>query len=158
MQCNHIHLRSGRTIEPIIDDIERNNSSNKAAKITEPSFPRRLALTNTPKPPAFNLLGELQNIYVKIPLLQALRDVPIYSRTVRDICVKKPGRKTKDSLIVHEMDDLDALMSEKTPPVKYGDPGHPMVTIQIGKTIISRVLVDLGAIINIMTLETSQLL
>jgi hypothetical protein len=115
-------------------------------------------LNKTLEPPAFNLLGELQNLYVKIPLLQALRDVPIYARTMRDICVKKPGRKTKDPLTAHVMGDLSALMSSKAPPVKYGDPDHPTVTVQIGKTIIPRVLVDLGAAINIMTLETSQLL
>ena len=56
------------------------------------------------------------------------------------------------------MGDLSALMIGKTPPVKYGDPGHPTVTVQVGKTIIPRVLVDLGAAINIMTLETLQLL
>jgi hypothetical protein len=110
------------------------------------------------EPPAFNILGELQNLYVKIPLLQALPDVPIYVRTMRDICVKKPCRKTKDPLIVHVMGDLSTLMSGKVPPVKYGDPGHPTVSVQIGKTIIPRVLVDLGAAINIVTLETPQLL
>jgi len=49
-------------------------------------------------------------------------------------------------------------MTEKNPPVKYGDRGHPTVTVQIGKTFVSRVLVDSGAAINIMTLETTQLL
>jgi hypothetical protein len=132
------------------------SSSNNAAETTP--FPERLALTKTPELPAFNLLGELQNLYVKIPLLQALRDVPIYARTMRDICVKKPGRKTKDPLTVHFMGDLSALMSGKTPPVKYGYPVHPTITVQVGKTIIPRVLVDLGATINIMTLETLQLL
>eukprot|EP00253_Pinus_taeda_P007729 PITA_07729 len=177
MQCNDIHLRSGRIVEPIIDDItasekeetrkeesSNNNaemfesSSNKIAQTTEPPFPERLALTKTFEPLAFNLLGELQNLYVKIPLLQALRDVPIYARTVRDICIKKPGRKAKEPLIVHVMGELTALMTEKDPPVKYGDPGHPTVTVQVGKTFVSKVLVDLGAAINIMTLETTQLL
>jgi hypothetical protein len=165
-QCNDIHLRSGRVVEPTIADVtspdkeetqehdapEKVQSSSNNAETTP--FPERLALTKTPEPPAFNLLGELQNLYVKIPLLQALRDVPIYARTMRDICVKKPGRKTKDPLTVHVMGDLSALMTGKTPPVKYGDPGHPTVTVQVGKTIIPRVLVDLGAAINIMTLET----
>eukprot|EP00253_Pinus_taeda_P021687 PITA_21687 len=56
------------------------------------------------------------------------------------------------------MRELTALMTEKDPPVKYGDPGHPTVTVQVGKTFVSKVLVDLGAAINIMTLETTQLL
>ena len=77
---------------------------------------------------------------------------------MRDICVKKPGRKAKDPLTVHVMGYLSALMSGKTPRVKYGDPGHPTVIVQIGKTIIPQVLVYLGAAINIITLETSQLL
>jgi hypothetical protein len=77
---------------------------------------------------------------------------------MRDICVKKPGRKIKDPLTVHVMGDLSSLMSGKVPPVKYGDPDHPTISVQIGKTIIPRFLVDLGAAINIMTLETSQLL
>jgi hypothetical protein len=170
-QCNDIHLRSGRVVEPTIADVtspdkeetqehdapEKVQSSCNNAAETAP-FPERLALTKAPELPAFNLLGELQNLYVKIPLLQALRDVPIYARTMRDICIKKPGRKTKDPLTVHVMGNLSALMTGKTPPVKYGDPGHPTVTVQVGKTIIPRVLVDLGAAINIMTLETLQLL
>jgi len=98
-----------------------------------------LALTKTPEPPDFNLLGELQNLYVKIPLLQALKDVPIYARTIRDICIKKPSRKAKDPLTVHVMGDLAALMlgkAPKKPPLKYGDPGHPMVTVKVGRIIV----------------------
>jgi hypothetical protein len=77
---------------------------------------------------------------------------------MQDICVKNPGRKIKDPLTIHVMGDLFALMSGKAPPVKYGDPDHPTISVKIGKTIIPRVLVDLGAAINIMTLETAQLL
>lgn len=190
MQCNDIHLRSGRVVEPIVNDITSSDSekeeaeqsksynkdvervkppSNKIVETVKPSsngtaetaespFPKRLALTRMPELSAFNLLGELQNLYVKIPLLQLLIDVPTYARTVRDICIKKSGRKAKDPLTVHLMGYLAALMIEKTPPIKYGDPGHPTVIVQVGKTIVSRVLVDLGAAINIMTLETAQLL
>ena len=43
--------------------------------------------------PSFNLLGELKIIYVRIPLLKALHDVPIYAKTITDLVVKKPGRK-----------------------------------------------------------------
>jgi hypothetical protein len=57
-------------------------SSNTVFEIAEPPFTKRLALTKTLEPPAFNLLRELQNLYVKIPLLQALRDVPIHARTM----------------------------------------------------------------------------
>ena len=37
---------------------------------------------------------------------------------------------------------------------KYDDPGNPTITVQIGHTQIPNVLVDLGAAINVMTIET----
>jgi hypothetical protein len=35
------------------------------------------------------------------------------------------------------------MMLGKTPPIKYGDPGNPAVTVKIGQTYIPNVLVDL---------------
>jgi hypothetical protein len=49
-------------------------------------------------------------------------------------------------------------MLGKTPPIKYGDPGNPTITIEIGQTFVPDVLVDLGAVINIIPIETKQLL
>jgi hypothetical protein len=49
-------------------------------------------------------------------------------------------------------------MLGKTPSIKYGDPGNPTVTIKIGQTPIPHVLVHLGETINIMPIETTQLL
>ena len=38
--------------------------------------------------------------------------------------------------------------------MKYDDPRNPIVIVQIGRTQIPNVLVDLGAAINVMTIET----
>jgi hypothetical protein len=54
--------------------------------------------------------------------------------------------------------ELSELMLGKTPPIKYGDPRNPTVTVKIGQTFISHVLVDLGEAINIMPIETTQFL
>ena len=43
----------------------------------EPPYLERLTLQNVMEQPSFNLLGELKNIYLRIPLLQSLHDVPI---------------------------------------------------------------------------------
>ena len=104
--------------------------------------------------PQFNLLGELKNIYVKIPLLQALQDVPIYARTVRDLCIRKPGRKPRDPPTVHVIGKLSALIMGKTLLAKYEDPGNPSITVQIRHTQMPNLLVDLGLAINVMTIET----
>ena len=102
--------------------------------------------------PSFNLLGELKNIYVIIPLLQALHCVPIYAKTIRDLVINKPRRKPKDPPTVHVVGKLSELMMGKAPLAKYDDPGNPTVTVYIGKTQIPNILVDLGASINIMTI------
>ena len=79
--------------------------------------------------PQFNLLGELKNIYFKIPLLQALKDVPIYARTVRDLCTRKPGRKPIDPPTVHVIGKLSALIMGKILLAKYDDPGNSTVNM-----------------------------
>jgi hypothetical protein len=54
--------------------------------------------------------------------------------------------------------EFSKMMLGKTPPIKYGDPRNPTVTIKIGQTFISHVLFDLGVAINIIPIETTQLL
>ena len=104
--------------------------------------------------PSFNLLGELKNIYVRIPLLQALQDIPIYAKTIRDLVVKKPGMKSRDPTTLHVVRKLYELMMRKAPLAKYVDPSNPTVIVCIGKIQISNVLVDLGVSLNVMTIET----
>ena len=84
--------------------------------------------------PHFYLLGELKNLYVKITLLQALQDIHIYARTVRDLCTRKPGRKPRDPPTVHVIGKLSTLILGKTLLAKYDDPGNPIVTVHIGST------------------------
>jgi hypothetical protein len=51
--------------------------------------------------PNFDIIGELKNLCVKIPLLQALKDIPIYEKTIKELCGKKPRKKNKNPSIVH---------------------------------------------------------
>ena len=77
--------------------------------------------------PSFNLLVELKNIYVRTPLLQALHNVPIYAKTIRDLIVKNPRRKPKDTHTVDVVGKLSELMMGKVPLAKYVDPGIPTI-------------------------------
>ena len=92
-------------------------------------------------------------MYVKIPLLQDLHDVPIYAKTIRDLVVKKLGRKPKDPPIVHVVGKLFEIMMGRDPLAKYDDPVNPTIRVYIGNTHIPNILVDLGAAINVMTIE-----
>ena len=59
-------------------------SSSKNEKT--PPYPEWLAIAKTEPQPEFDLIGELKNLYVKIPLLQAIQDIPIYAKAIRDVC------------------------------------------------------------------------
>ena len=53
--------------------------------------------------------------------------------------------------IVHVVGNLSDLLLGKELPVKYDDPGNPIVTVQIAGHSFPNTLVDLGAAINILT-------
>jgi hypothetical protein len=104
--------------------------------------------------PEFDVLDELRNGCVKIPLLQSIKDIPIYTKAIKELCSKKINKIRKDPLTIHVIGNLASLMSNTISIEKYVDPGIPMVTITINNFSISKTLIDLGATINVMTLET----
>jgi len=87
-----------------------------------------------------------------------MKDVPIYPKNLREYYSKKPAKKSKDPLSIHIMGKLSYFMMGKSMPVKYGDPGNPILTIHINGVEIPNVLVDLGASIDIITTKTMHAL
>jgi hypothetical protein len=96
-----------------------------------PLFPERLMIEKIAVYPNFNIVVELKNIYVNIPLLQALQDIPTYAKTIKELCGKKPVRKAKNPSIVHVVGSLSDLILGKKESVNYIDPGNLVVTVQI---------------------------
>lgn len=60
-----------------------------------------------------------------------MKDVLIYAKTIKKYCSKKLGMKLKDPLTIHVMGKLSDIMLWKSIPVKYRDPGNPILTVQI---------------------------
>lgn len=84
-----------------------------------------------------------------------MKDVPIYAKTIRDLCLKWPSRKPKDPPTIHTIvGKLSNLMLVKDTHVKYDGLGNPVLTIQINHTDLPNTLVDLGVAINVMTIGT----
>jgi hypothetical protein len=99
-----------------------------------PPFPERLMIAKPTVYPKFDLVRELKNLYIKIPLLQSLQDIPIpiYEKTIKEICTRKPIRKIKNpSSIVCVVGALSDLILGRQEPVKYADPRNPIVIVQI---------------------------
>jgi len=91
---------------------------------------------------------------VKIPLLQAIKDVPIYNKLVKEKCFRHPGRRKRDVSTINVIGQPSDLMLGQVICPKYLDPGSPVVDVHINGTIIPHTLIDLGATINVMTRDT----
>lgn len=99
-------------------------------------------------------MGELKQLCVKIPLLQAIKDVHIYNSLIKDKCFRHPGRRKRDAPTINVIGQLSDLMLGQEICPKYLDPGSPVVDVHINGTMIPHTLIDLGASINVMTKDT----
>jgi uncharacterized protein YydD (DUF2326 family) len=100
-----------------------------------------------------NFLNQLKQMTVKIPLLDAIKQLPIYTKAIKEACIKKKGRKKKDPKTIHFLIQLSDMMLENMIVPKYSNPGSLVVTVTIHGMQIQNALVDLGASINVMKKE-----
>jgi hypothetical protein len=84
-------------------------------------------------------------------MFQDIKDVPNYVKVVRELCLKKLGRKKKDPEIVHVIGKLADLMLGEVFMTKYMDPESLVIKFNINNIFIAHTLVDLGAAINLIT-------
>lgn len=94
MEIHEIDLRSMRVLpdnqtpsQPKESEEEREESM---LRLNSPPFPKKLTHLVQHTPKENELLGELKNICVKIILLQAIKDVPIYKKLIKEKCFKHP--------------------------------------------------------------------
>jgi len=44
----------------------------------------------------YNTMDELRNVYIKIPLLQAIKLIPIFAKAIKELSTQRSGGKRKD--------------------------------------------------------------
>ena len=86
--------------------------------------------------PEYNILNELNNICIKIPLLQAIKDIPIYSKVIKELFIKHPEKKKKYPLTIHVIGEMFERMTCQSQIGKYTNPGALLVTVIINNTAI----------------------
>ena len=94
-----------------------------------------------------DILDTLRKIQVNIPLLDAIKQIPSYAKFLKELCTNK--RRIKEHEIVALSEEVSAVLQRKLPP-KLKDPGSFTIPCTIGTTRFERVLLDLGASINLM--------
>ena len=61
-----------------------------------PPYPEILQEKKTYTSEEKELLWELKKLCIKIPLLQDLKDVPIFNKYIKEECIRRPGRKRRE--------------------------------------------------------------
>ena len=146
-----ITLRSGKEIEQPVPMTSEEICKEKKAEperviINEelvkrsmpPPFPQ--ALRGKKKIPNQAEISEvLRQVKVNIPLLDMIKQVPTYSKFLKDLCTIKKGLGIEKKAFLTEQ--VSAIIQSKT-PVKYKDPGSPTISVNIGGTCIYKALLD----------------
>ena len=101
-----------------------------------PPFLERLAIEKPLIHPEYDILSELKNVCVKIPLLQDIKDIPIYIKVIKELYIKKPGKKQKYPPIIHVIGEMSECMTDQSRIAKYTNSGIQVVTIVVNSTAI----------------------
>lgn len=112
-----------------------------------PPFPKRLqvdrGVENQIMLPNYDFLDELKNVCIKIHFLQAIKEIPILAKTIKELSIKKPGR-------------IVDIMMGKIVIQNYVDLGSPIVKTRINGVEIPNTLIYVGAVISIMRKQTME--
>ncbi|XP_027170440.1 uncharacterized protein LOC113770231 [Coffea eugenioides] len=93
------------------------------------------------------ILDVFRRVEINIPLLEAIKQVPKYTKFLKDLCTHK--RKLRGDERVAVGGNVSAMLQRKLPP-KCGDPGMFTIPCKIGNAPIRKAMLDLGASINVM--------
>jgi hypothetical protein len=163
-ELNAIVTRSGKcTLDPPLPTPTTSSSApplpTSPLPITEPlttpvPFPEALKKKEKGKKktcvaPEEDLLKLFEQVHINIPLLDAIRHIPLYAKFLKDLCTpKRKARIQKGSSPIILSEQASSIISS-TLPTKMKDPGTPLLSCMIGNTTFNRALLDLGASINL---------
>ena len=94
------------------------------------------------------ILEVLRQVKVNIPLLDIIKQVPAYTKFLKDLCTIKKGLGIEKKAFLTEQ--VSAIIQRKN-LVKYKDPGSPTISVNIDGNCIDKSLLDLGASVNLLS-------
>ncbi|XP_073153605.1 uncharacterized protein [Henckelia pumila] len=87
---------------------------------------------------------------VNIPLLDVIKQVPRYTKFLKELCTAKRKRKLKGCQKVELGENVSVVIQRKL-PAKCKDPCMFFIPCTIGNVSLENVMLDLGASINVMS-------
>lgn len=98
-----------------LEELEEEKEES-APQVNPPPYPENLVHPKRHTPEEDELHGELKNFCVKIPLLEAIKDVPIYNKIIKEECFKRPRRRRRDTPIKNVVGHLSNMMLGRVSP------------------------------------------
>ena len=96
----------------------------------------------------FEILEVLKQVKVNIHLLDAIKQIPSYAKFLKDLCIAKRKLNVHKKAFLTEQ--VNAIIQNNRPP-KFKDLGCPTISCVIGNSKIEKVLLDLGASVNLLS-------
>ncbi|KAL0409718.1 UNVERIFIED_CONTAM: hypothetical protein Sradi_1906200 [Sesamum radiatum] len=117
--------------------------------VPRPPFPERFAKSKKEEDDK-QILETLSKVEVNISILDAIKQVPRYTKFLKEMCTNKSKLRGNERVIMGE--HVSAILQRKLPPkCKY--PGTFSIPCKIGNIGIEKAMCDLGASINVMPLS-----
>ncbi|CAN6557612.1 unnamed protein product [Malus baccata var. baccata] len=98
-------------------------------------------------------LKMLPKVQINLPLLDAIKQISSYAKFLNELCSKKKNFLEYEKVILTEQ--CSAVLLHKIPPKKI-DPGSFTISCTIGSLDFHKVLIDLGASVNLMPYSVFQ--
>ncbi|CAN6720525.1 unnamed protein product [Malus baccata var. baccata] len=95
----------------------------------------------------------LAKVQINLPLLDAIKQIPSYAKFLKELCSKKKNFLEYEKVILTEQ--CSGVLLHKLPPKKK-DPGSFTISCTIGSLDFHKVLIDLGASVNLMPYSVFQ--
>ncbi|XP_057747410.1 uncharacterized protein LOC130966611 [Arachis stenosperma] len=168
-ECQAITLRSGEALketskEPQEKDTDGEGIGQKEIQAPAPNshqeeevlkpyapkalYPQRLKKSEDDDQ-FLRFLEIFKRLHINIPFAEAIEKMLLYAKFLKELMTKKRSWRNKETVVLTE--ECSAIIQHKLPQ-KLKDPGSFQIPCIIGKITMEKVLCDLGASINMMSL------
>ncbi|XP_015949453.1 uncharacterized protein LOC107474341 [Arachis duranensis] len=169
-ECKAITLRSRKVVEETTPNLENHEEeaakkleNKKKEETTGLSLPKPILKPYVPKAPypqrlrkdgkdnqSSRFLEIFKKLQINIPFVKALEQMPLYAKFLKELMTRKRNWGEKETIVLTE--ECSAIIQKKLPQ-KMKDPGSFQIPCIIGDITIEKALCDLGASINLMSLN-----
>ena len=147
-QSNPPRQRSNRDSNGSVNPQQENK--NEGVKAYVPKLPYPTRIHKGAKDQQFPRFLEIfKKLEINIPLAEALEQMPLYAKFLKELITKKRSWQEKETVILNQ--ECSAIIQKGLPP-KLKDPGSFLIPCTIGSMAVDKSLCDLGASINLMPL------